>query len=166
MLNNLSSSVFSTSSNSSYKIIIIDSLDNFTNKNIFASLLKLIEDCPKNCIFFLISSSLVNIPDTIKSRCQKVYFKPLNNKIMEKWFDNNDLIDKKKLPILITLSGGSLGRALQIINNEKYFEVYNQTEKILKDLNKINYKELNDLLVLYDKEIGLNEFLIVSNSIS
>ena len=165
MLNDLSNFVYSTSSNSFYKIIIIDSLDNFSNRNVYSSLLKLIEDCPKNCIFFLISSSLSTIPDTIKSRCQKIYFKPLNEEIMEKWFGNNKLLDKDNLPILIKLSGGSLGKALKIINNKNYFKIYNQTEKILLDINKISSDEINNLLLLYDKEIGLNDFVMIIQTI-
>ncbi len=161
MLNGLTDVVYSTSSNSLYKIIIIDSLDDFSNRNIYSSLLKLIEDCPKNCIFFLISSSLSNIPDTIKSRCQKIYFKPLNKKIMEKWFGNSNLLDDEKLSILINLSGGSLGKALKIINNDNYFKIYNKTKEILSNPNKLNSDDLNNLLLIYDKEIGLIDFFII-----
>ena len=84
---------------------------------------------------------------------------------MEKWFGNNKLLDKDNLPILIKLSGGSLGKALKIINNKNYFKIYNQTEKILLDINKISSDEINNLLLLYDKEIGLNDFVMIIQTI-
>ena len=51
-LKSLDKITYGTSLESDYKIIIIDSLDNFSTKKSFSSLLKLLEDCPINCIFF------------------------------------------------------------------------------------------------------------------
>ena len=63
---------FSTSLESNYKIIIIDSLDDFNSKKSFSSLLKLLEDCPINCVFFLISQKLFLCGPCILVRVQRI----------------------------------------------------------------------------------------------
>ena len=152
---------YNTSFESNYKVIIIDSLNDFTTKKSFSSLLKLLEDCPNNCIFFLISHSFSNIPKTIISRCQKIYFKPISESILKKWFENSNLVEKDNLEILLHLSNGSLGRALKIINNNEYFNIYKKTKKIVKNIEKNSPDEINELFSMYDKNILLEDFLLI-----
>ena len=135
---------FGTSLESDYKIIIIDSLDDFTTKKSFSSLLKLLEDCPINCIFFLISHLLFKVPGTIKSRCQKIYFNPISDKTLRKWFEQSEIINEKNLDILINLSNGSLGRALDIINNNESFDIYSDAKKIINNFQNISKADIYD----------------------
>ena len=160
-LKSLDKITYGTSSESKYKIIIIDSLDEFSSKKSFSSLLKLLEDCPKNCIFFLISHSLNKVPNTIKSRCQKIYFNQLSNELLKKWFQNSKLVDEKDINILINLANGSLGKALQVINNENFFNIYKEGEKIINNMANINKDEINNFFSLFDKNLEVDEFLKV-----
>jgi len=152
---------YKTSLESDYKIIIIDSLDDFSTKKSFSSLLKLLEDCPTNCIFFLISHSLFKVPDTIKSRCQKIYFKPISENMLRKWFENSKIIDKKNLDILINLSNGSLGRALKIINNDESFDIYSSAKKIIYNFKNITKADIEDFFSLYKSNLLLEDFLLI-----
>ena len=160
---------FKTSLESDYKIIIIDSLDDFTTKKSFSSLLKLLEDCPINCIFFLISHSLYKVPHTIKSRCQKIYFNPIPDKTLRKWFEQSEIINEKNLDILINLSNGSLGWALDIINNnesksnESIESILGELTQLLnstdKDENKIfsNLEFESRLVAFYNRIVGYRD---------
>ena len=150
-----------TSIESKYKIIIIDSLDDLTTKKSFSTLLKLLEECPINCIFILISHSLTKVPSTIRSRCQKIYFRPIPNEKIKQWFENSKIIDENKLNILINLANGSLGRALNIINNKEFFDIYIKAEKLIKNFKKCTTNEINDFFNLFNKQLSLEDFLSI-----
>ena len=152
---------FSTSLESNYKIIIIDSLDDFNSKKSFSSLLKLLEDCPINCVFFLISHSIYNVPATIKSRCQKIYFNPIPDFTLRKWFDKSKLINDKNLDILIDLSNGSLGKAIELINNNEYFDIYSRAKNIITNFKEISKKEIDDFFSLFNNNLLLEDFLLI-----
>ena len=152
---------FGTSLESDYKIIIIDSLDDFTTKKSFSSLLKLLEDCPTNCIFFLISHLLFKVPGTIKSRCQKIYFNPISDKTLRKWFEQSEIINEKNLDILINLSNGSLGRALDIINNNESFDIYSDAKKIINNFQNISKADIYDFFSLFNSNFLLEDFLLI-----
>ena len=160
-LKSLDKITYGTSLESDYKIIIIDSLDNFSTKKSFSSLLKLLEDCPINCIFFLISHSLFKVPDTIKSRCQKIYFNPIPENTLRKWFENSEIIDKKNLDILINLSNGSLGRALEVINNNESFDIYSGAKKIINNFKNISKEEIDNFFSLFNNNLLLEDFLLI-----
>ena len=160
-LKSLDKITYGTSLESDYKIIIIDSLDDFSTKKSFSSLLKLLEDCPINCIFFLISHSLFKVPDTIKSRCQKIYFNPIPENTLRKWFENSEIIDKKNLDILINLSNGSLGRALEVINNNESFDIYSGAKKIINNFKNISKEEIDNFFSLFNNNLLLEDFLLI-----
>tara|TARA_Y100000590_G_scaffold444636_1_gene575643 strand:- start:1219 stop:2238 length:1020 start_codon:yes stop_codon:yes gene_type:complete len=153
--------VYGTALESDYKIIIIDSLDEFSSNKSYSSLLKLLEDCPINCIFIFISHSLYRIPDTIKSRCQKIYFKPISDDVLRKWFTNTPLIDKKEIDILVKLANGSLGRAIEIINNEEFFNIYTSAKKIINNITNLNKIEIEKFFSLFSNNILLEDFLLI-----
>ena len=160
-LKSLDKITYGTSLESDYKIIIIDSLDNFSTKKSFSSLLKLLEDCPINCIFFLISHSLFKVPDTIKSRCQKIYFNPIPENMLRKWFENSEIIYKKMLDNLINLSNGSFGRALELINNNESFDIYSSAKKIINNFKNISKEEIDSFFSLFNNNLLLEDFLLI-----
>ncbi|KGG13247.1 MULTISPECIES: hypothetical protein [Prochlorococcus] len=130
------------------------------------ALLKALEDS-KNVIFILISSRPEKLISTIKSRCQKIPFKPLNIDLMSKYFASNSkelsssYINDNKI-YLINLSNGS--PELLRINIDNFLEV---PCKILDDLKAlpVNYlealniaKEIAENLKI-DQQIWLTNFL-------
>ena len=153
--------IFSTNLESNYKIIIIDSLDDFSSKKSFSSLLKLLEDCPNNCVFFLISHSLYNLPATIKSRCQKIYFNPIPDSTLRKWFEKSKLITHENLDVLIDLSNGSLGKAIELINNDECFDIYSSAKNIIGNFKEISKKEIDDFFSLFNNNLLLEDFLLI-----
>ena len=117
--------------------------------------------CPKNCIFLLISNSLSKIPNTIKSRCQKIYFRPISNEILKKWFKNSELIDEKNLETLINFCDGSLGRAINMINNSEYFKIYSTIKILISDFKNITKDKVDKFFSLFNKNVYLEDFLLI-----
>ncbi|MGB9695030.1 MAG: DNA polymerase III subunit gamma/tau [Caldisericaceae bacterium] len=60
-----------------YKVYIIDEAHMLTNQA-FNALLKTLEEPPKNVVFILATTEAEKIPQTIISRCERFYFKPIS----------------------------------------------------------------------------------------
>jgi DNA polymerase-3 subunit delta' len=82
------------------------------------SLLKLIEEPPPETIIILTALDPDNLLPTIQSRAQKVLFRPLNDKEIEKYLIEKYGISEEKAALLARLGSGSLGRALNLIDEE------------------------------------------------
>ena len=85
----------------------------------------------------------------------------LNKMPGAKWFQNSKLVDEKDINILINLANGSLGKALQVINNENFFNIYKEGEKIINNMANINKDEINNFFSLFDKNLEVDDFLKV-----
>jgi DNA polymerase-3 subunit gamma/tau len=109
-----------SSVNSSYKICIIDEA-HMLSLNAFNALLKVLEDPPKNVVFILATTEIKKIPNTINSRCHKLFFLPVSkinlassiSKIV--WIECGHITNKALLQI-VTSSKGSLRDALNAID--------------------------------------------------
>ena len=93
------------------KVVIIDDADTM---NVFASnaFLKTLEEPPKDSIIILISSKPDNLPDTIRSRCSKINFIPLDEEacrnVIKKAIGQNEKLSGE-ISALIRLSLGRPG---------------------------------------------------------
>ena len=126
-----------TSSMSQKKICIIDSIDDM-NDNSSNAILKILEEPPMNSIFLIISHNLESIMPTIKSRCINLKFNKIKNEEIRKYFVENDIeITSEELERIIDLSNGSLGKCLQLLD-EDYNDISVKIERLFhndKDLN-------------------------------
>ena len=113
------------------RFILISNIEDL-NSNATNSLLKLLEDPPKNTYFFLIRNSHAKIYETILSRCHKVNIK-MNKKI------SDELLTK-------LLSDFNLSPS----NNLNHFDTYDTPGMIV---NKIIYIEENNLTDMSSVEI-------------
>lgn len=92
----------------SKRVILIDDADRM-RKDASDALLKTLEEPPPYNIFFLITSSEREIPLTIRSRCFRVSFSPLQRKHIEKFFLEVLNADEKRARLLSQISYGSIG---------------------------------------------------------
>ncbi|RCL04061.1 MAG: DNA polymerase III subunit delta' [Candidatus Tokpelaia sp. JSC189] len=108
-----------TASGNGWRIVIIDPADDM-NRNAANALLKTLEEPPAKTLFILISHNPGRLPPTIRSRCQPVVFKPLENAEIYQvlsyiagpiGFDAN----KPQAEILINCSEGSVRQAILIL---------------------------------------------------
>jgi DNA polymerase-3 subunit delta' len=107
-----------TSSEGGWRVVIIDDADTM-NRNAQNAILKILEEPPQKTLIILIAHRAGNLIPTIKSRTQTFPFQPLSNNIIA------DLLEKYEAPpaekdkqTLITLAEGSIGKAIQLIEEE------------------------------------------------
>ena len=98
------------------KVFILTEAEKMTREGA-NSFLKLLEEPPDNLIIILINSSLSTILDTIKSRCQIVYFPPLSTEeaisVLKKYRDISE--DDQKI---VRISQGNLKSIFEILDQD------------------------------------------------
>jgi len=98
------------------KVFILTEAEKMTREGA-NSFLKLLEEPPDNLVIILINNSLSTILDTIKSRCQIIYFPPLSFEkalsIVEKFQDISDNEQK-----IVRISQGNLKNIFEILNHD------------------------------------------------
>jgi DNA polymerase III subunit delta' len=93
------------------RIIIIDQAETLTREAANA-LLKTLEEPPPYNHFFLITSAEKEIPPTIRSRCNMVFFAPLSREQLRQFFLQRPAADEEQADLLADISYGSVGCGL------------------------------------------------------
>ncbi|HUG46711.1 MAG TPA: DNA polymerase III subunit delta' [Sphingomicrobium sp.] len=103
-----------TSALSPWRAVVIDSADELEKAGANA-LLKMLEEPPPNTVFFLVSHAPGRLLPTIRSRCRRLEFRPLDDDAMASILEH-ELPETRaeERARLIPLAGGSAGRALAI----------------------------------------------------
>lgn len=113
-----------------YRVAIIDSLDEL-NPNGMNALLKTLEEPPKNCLLILVHHGQSGLLPTIRSRCQRLRFQPLERDNVETVLKSNHP-DTEIQDTLIDISSGSPGLV------HAYAEIENQS--LLSTLSELKDK--------------------------
>ena len=80
------------------------------------ALLKVLEEPPEKTIFILVTSEVSAIMDTIRSRCQQIYFPPLSSaSIKEVLIKNN--VPENKTKVISNIASGNVRLALDLSGN-------------------------------------------------
>jgi DNA polymerase-3 subunit delta' len=95
----------------SRRAILIDDA-NRMRKDAADALLKTLEEPPPFNIFFLITSSERELPLTIRSRCVRIAFSPLQKGQIEQYFREALNVDETRARLLSHISCGSIGNGL------------------------------------------------------
>ena len=140
---------YKTSFSESYRIAIIDSINDL---NLFGhnALLKTIEEPPKGSFIFIINHQNSYVPATIKSRCKLLDLQKLNNdeviKVLEKM---NFKLEKEELFFYSKVSGGSVGDAIYFINNNSLPFYRNLCKYLINidDFNEIETFKIINLVI-------------------
>jgi DNA polymerase-3 subunit delta' len=80
--------------------------------------LKTLEEPPPGNIFVLTASEPLDLLPTVVSRCQAVSFQPLPRTVVAGWIGEKKGLSESDADIIAGLSGGSLGRALNMAESE------------------------------------------------
>jgi len=122
-----------------YKIVIIDDAHKL---NPFASnaLLKTIEEPFTSTIFILITHSINRLLPTIQSRCVKMNFSPLDDKIMIRILINMGY-EKEKVEDVIPYCSGSLLQATKLLD-ETMFTDMSYIKEFLEHLETKSFFEI------------------------
>lgn len=96
-----------------WRVVIIDEADKM-NDHAANALLKTLEEPSASNILILISSRPYSMPATIISRCRHMRFNALPAMVVTRFLVEQKGMDQQKSSLLAGLSGGSIGRALEL----------------------------------------------------
>ncbi len=147
-----------SSADNSYKVCIIDTTEDL-NLSASNSLLKIIEEPPKNTLFILISNNQQSILPTILSRCQKVSFQGLNEKDLKNVYTNfakENQYDQIKDASAMNSCEGSVRKLLNFLD-EDYMKIFNAMQDLILDLPNLNKRKAITLLAGNKEYLASND---------
>jgi DNA polymerase III subunit delta' len=107
-----------TSGAGGWRVAIVDTADDM-NDAAANALLKLLEEPPSRAMLLLIANVPGRLLPTIRSRCQRISLRPLDNAAVEAELKTlAPELDAKERASIARLSGGSIGLALQLASGE------------------------------------------------
>lgn len=107
-----------TSGAGGWRVAIVDTADDM-NDAAANALLKLLEEPPSRAMLLLIANVPGRLLPTIRSRCQRISLRPLDNAAVEAELKTLvPELDTKERASTARLSGGSIGLALQLASGE------------------------------------------------
>jgi DNA polymerase III subunit delta' len=95
------------------RILIIDDADKM-NEQAANALLKTLEEPSADNIIILVTARPYWLPQTILSRCRHLRFNPLPAETVARFLSEKKQMETSKSLLLASLSGGSIGRALEM----------------------------------------------------
>ena len=110
---------------SSRKICIVRNADNMNN-DAQNALLKSFEEPPHYAVIILLSENVKNLLPTIRSRGNKVVFEPFSENEISDYLVRQYPLKKDTIPFVSLYSGGIIGREIDILENEEFFETRNK----------------------------------------
>ena len=107
-----------TSGAGGWRVAIVDTADDM-NEAAANALLKLLEEPPRRCMLLLLAHAPARLLPTIRSRCQRLPLRPLDEATVTKEFEHflPDM-DARERAHLAKLSGGSIGAALRLASDD------------------------------------------------
>ena len=104
-----------TASEGGWRVVIVDDADTM-NRSAQNAILKILEEPPANVLMILIAHRAGRLIPTIHSRCRNVDFQSLDAPVMEELFARQGVLFRpEELDTVLTFAGGSIGRALQFV---------------------------------------------------
>jgi DNA polymerase-3 subunit delta' len=129
---------------SGWRIAIVDSIDDM-NKFGVNGLLKLLEEPPEKCLFFIICHNPGRLLDTIKSRCRSLTFNALTTDELTRLITGHAAsIDPNEAAAAAYLAAGSAGRALNLVEHGG-MELYRDLIDVLVGLPNPDIERLHAL---------------------
>ena len=127
-----------------WNVIIISEAEKLCYPNNVSAnaLLKVLEEPPEKTLFILITSNYNKIIDTIKSRCQNIFFPRISyDKIFE--IMNQELSDEDK-NIIVNIANGDINLIKKI--DSSISEIYNDLKIFIKSCYNSNYQYNEELI--------------------
>lgn len=139
---------------SNKKVYIINDSDAMTEEA-QNCLLKTLEEPPEFAVIILITNNENALLNTIKSRCMKINFLPIEKQGIKQYIEDNLNIEKEE--DLIEKCEGSLGKAIYMHEQK---ELYNKVNILLRNIKEQSLIELfNNADVLYKEKENIIEIL-------
>jgi len=146
---------------SNKKVFIIDNADTMT-KEAQNCMLKTLEEPQEYIVIILIASNENNILATVKSRCTKVFFKPLDEIELKKYMSEN-YEDVAFDSSSVSLCNGSIAKAQKIISKSEVLDSVKQIVNDVRYINKLEFFKKNE--IFYDNKDDIDlllEYMYIS----
>ena len=125
-----------TSAEGGWRVVIVDGADEM-NRNAANSLLKILEEPPRNALLLLVAHSPGQLLPTIRSRCRRFPLAPLPAATMRRLLAQyRPDLPEREAEALAALSGGSIGRALDLAAGGGV-ELHGTVSKLLAGIDDI-----------------------------
>lgn len=148
------------------QVYVIQDADTMT-KEAANSFLKILEEPPDGVVFILISDFPQYLPATISSRCQQINFRPLSNQEIALGLYRLKGISEKDSRLPVALSGGRLGQALELVENngerDKLFILLEQLDNATPSElcllagewtgQEVDWQRVMDMLLLWYRDL-------------
>ncbi|SNY93456.1 DNA polymerase-3 subunit delta' [Cohaesibacter sp. ES.047] len=131
----------STAGENTWRVCIVDPADDL-NSNAANALLKILEEPPERTVFFLISHAPGRLLPTIRSRCRKLPFTPLENPELTEAITDLEIAEGKDAERLSEICDGSVRRAAEM-QSEDGLIVVHAFERLLKPPFAPDYESMN-----------------------
>lgn len=133
-----------------YKVALIDDAEKM-NIEAANALLKRLEEPAPRTILFLITTDEEKLPETVLSRCQRIYFHSVKKEELEKYLATHN-IDK---PELISPAQGLPGRLIDWLENEEKFTEYKaEANRFLGMIGQPFFSKLKSVEELFGEKGG------------
>lgn len=116
------------------------------------SFLKILEEPPLNTLIVLMTADENQLLETINSRCQKIYFSPLNTEEVRLVLEQNYKLDAESMEFVLCYSQGRIRK--QFI--EKVSQLANMRIQVLHLLKDLTTEKLFDYTVLSEQWVKQN----------
>ena len=134
------------------KVYIIDDADKMTTEA-QNCLLKTLEEPPEYITIILICSNENNLLSTIKSRCTRMYFEPIEIEKVKKYIMNQHIFENVNEEVL-KLSQGSIGKALKLLEHQSLYEHLEEILEHLSDRDLIDILSMSEEIYKSKEEIS------------
>ncbi len=138
--------MFLTSTESEYKVYIINDAHTLTPQAQNA-LLTVMEEPPPRVVIFLLSEASDKILTTIKSRAQYIAMERFSRRMLDEYLTANvpkaealKKSDKEQFEAVLMCSDGCIGRALSLLDKEKSAEAEREREGVKKFICSLDVK--------------------------
>ena len=125
---------------SNKKVYIIENADTMTTEA-QNCLLKTLEEPPEYITIILICTNEDNLLSTIKSRCTRMHFEPIDIELVKKYIKEN-YPDQDISENIINLSQGSIGKLIKLNENKN---IYENIEKIFLNMQNKDLIEITQM---------------------
>jgi DNA polymerase-3 subunit delta' len=131
-----------TSALGGWRVVIVDGADTL-NKSAENSLLKILEEPPKQTVLMLTSDNPGRLLATTRSRCRTLVLKPLSEEniiaLLQRYRPD---LSSSDVAILTRLGDGSIGRALDLAASDG-MALYSRIFSLLRNLPDLDVEELH-----------------------
>jgi DNA polymerase-3 subunit delta' len=104
-----------------WRVTVIDGAESLSDEAANA-LLKILEEPPPQVLFILLTTNSMRVLDTIRSRCQNLFLRPLSNESVYKILVGQWGVDDEEAKKLSLLSQGRMGWAIRCVNDKSVLD--------------------------------------------